>query len=383
MKCTSCGFNNDADAEFCENCGAALARACANCGSPLKPGARFCKKCGTPVTRAAISSQAGRETEDERRDRLATLRRAAPQALQDKIRATSAQIEGERKPVTILFTDIVGSTSLAEKFDPEEWKEIVNGAHQRVSDAVYRYEGTLAQLLGDGVLAFFGAPITHEDDPVRAVRAALDIQRAIHDYAGELKGYVESFQVRVGVNTGTVVIGSVGSDLHMEYLAIGDAVNLAARLQSAAQAGKALISEATGRLVRAVFELNALGEITVKGKAEPVKVFEVVERKAAPTSGRGVEGLASPLVGREHELSTLEAALAELTAGYGQIVAVMGEARPRQKQTGGRSPRRAITSKLGERKPPMAGRSCTLVWSDLILLAADPTRQKRSGFIGC
>ncbi len=326
MKCSSCGFINDAGAGFCENCGAALTRACANCGSPLKPGARFCNKCGTPVTRAPISAPAARATEDERRDRLAALQRAAPQTLQDKIHATSAQIEGERKPVTILFTDIVGSTSLAEKLDPEEWKEIVSGAHRRVSDAVYRYEGTIAQLLGDGVLAFFGAPLTHEDDPVRAVHAALEIQRAMHDYAQELKGYVEAFQMRVGVNTGTVVVGNIGSDLHMEYLAIGDAVNLAARLQSAAQPGKVLISESTERLVKAAFELSALGDITLKGKAQPVKVFEVVEHKAAPSSGRGIEGLASPLVGRDRELAALNAALSNLAAGHGQIVAVLGEA---------------------------------------------------------
>ena len=122
------------------------------------------------------------------KERLAALQQAAPSDLKEKIRSSSAQVEGERKPVTILFTDIVGSTALAEKLDPEEWKEIVSGAHQRVSQAVYQYEGTIAQLLGDGVLAFFGAPVTHEDDPIRAVHAALDIQQAIGKYADELKG---------------------------------------------------------------------------------------------------------------------------------------------------------------------------------------------------
>jgi class 3 adenylate cyclase/tetratricopeptide (TPR) repeat protein len=325
MKCANCGFTNDADAEFCESCGAALARVCGQCGSPLKPGAGFCKKCGAAVSQPSSPVSLPTDTA-EGRQRLRALQQAAPQALRDKIRASSAHIEGERKPVTIMFTDIAGSTSLAEKLDPEEWKEIVSGAHQRVSEAVYRYEGTIAQLLGDGVLAFFGAPITHEDDPLRAVRAGLDLQRAIDDYAGQLRGYVDNFQLRVGINTGTVVVGQVGSDLHMEYLAIGDAVNLAARLQSAARPGKVLISESTERLVRAAFDLQAPGEITVKGKAAPVKVFEVVERKAAPASGRGLEGLSSPLVGRDRELATLEAALAELTAGRGQIVSLLGEA---------------------------------------------------------
>ena len=210
MNCTNCGFNNDADAEFCENCGASLTRACTNCGNVLKPGAKFCKKCGTPLTLSAIALPARTVTEIERRDRLAVLQRSASPALQDKLRTTAAQIEGERKPVTILFTDIVGSTALAEKLDPEEWKEIVNGAHQRVSEAVYRYEGTIAQLLGDGVLAFFGAPITHEDDPIRAVRASLDIQRSIEEYNQQLKGYIDNFQLRVGLNSGPT-FGTGGS----------------------------------------------------------------------------------------------------------------------------------------------------------------------------
>jgi class 3 adenylate cyclase/tetratricopeptide (TPR) repeat protein len=259
-------------------------------------------------------------------DRLGALQQSAPPALQDKIRLASTNIEGERKPVTILFTDIVGSTSLAEKLDPEEWKEIVSGAHQRVSEAVYRYEGTIAQLLGDGVLAFFGAPITHEDDPIRAVHAGLDIQGSIEEYSRQLKGYTDNFQLRVGINTGTVVVGSVGSDMHIEYLAIGDAVNLAARLQSAAQPGSVLISEATERMVKAVFDLKALGEISVKGKAEPIKVFEVIQPKITPSSGRGIEGLVSPLVGRDQEMGALRVALNQLIAGHGQIVAVLGEA---------------------------------------------------------
>jgi class 3 adenylate cyclase len=173
----------------------------------------------------------------------------------------------ERRLVTILFTDIVGSTALAEQLDPEEWKEIVQGAHRRVSDAVMRYEGTIAQLLGDGVLAFFGAPHAHEDDPARAVRAGLDLQRAIADYERELGSYVDAFQMRVGINAGIVVAGAVGSAEHSEYLAVGDAVNLAARLQSAAQPGSVLISDSVARAVKHLFELQDLGEISVKGKS--------------------------------------------------------------------------------------------------------------------
>ena len=312
MRCPNCAHENPADARFCQNCGQPLERVCPNCGTSNATDARFCKQCGTSLTGSS--------------DRLDALRQFAPAALREKIRLASANIEGERKPVTILFTDIVGSTSYAEKLDPEEWMEIVSGAHQRVSEAVYRYEGTIAQLLGDGVLAFFGAPITHEDDPIRAVRAALDVQRSIIEYSRGLEGYIDRFQMRIGINTGTVIVGAMGSDMHMEYTAIGDAVNLAARLQTAAKPGHVLISEATERMVKAVFDLNALGEINVKGKAAPVRVFEVIERKGIPSSGRGIEGLFSPLVGRDHELEMLRSALDRLVAGHGQIVTVLGEA---------------------------------------------------------
>ncbi len=318
MNCVKCGHENDEDAEFCEKCGSALERVCPQCGNPIKPGASYCKKCGAPV--ALQPASAGEK------ERLAALQQAAPSDLKEKIRSSSALIEGERKPVTILFSDIVGSTCMAEKLDPEEWREIVSAAHERVSQAVYKYEGTIAQLLGDGVLAFFGAPITHEDDPIRAVHAALDIQQAIGKYADELKGYVDHFQVRIGLNTGTVVVGSVGSDLHMEYLAVGDAVNLAARLQSAAQPGKVLISESTARHVKATFDLQDMGEISLKGKAEPVIAFEVIKSKAAPGSGRGFEELYSPLVGRGGELAVLREALGALVKGHGQIVSIIGEA---------------------------------------------------------
>lgn len=244
------------------------------------------------------------------------------------------KIEGERKLVTVLFTDIVGSTALAEKLDPEEWGEIVSGAHEQVSAAVYRYGGTIAQLLGDGVMAFFGAPITHEDDPVRAVNAAFDILAAIKTYAVELyaRTPVKDFHMRVGLNTGLVVAGSIGSDRHMEYLAVGDTVNLAARMQTAAEPDTVLVSGNTARQVKHAFEMESRGFLELKGKSEPVAAFRVVARKAVPTAARGVEGLYSPLVGRDRELKLLQDRIAELrdgTAagpGRGQIVAVMGEA---------------------------------------------------------
>jgi class 3 adenylate cyclase len=257
---------------------------------------------------------------------LRALQDAAPEGLQEKMRAAGAEITGERKPVTILFADIVGSTTIAEDLDPEEWREVVSGAHQRVGEAIYRYEGTIAQLLGDGLLAFFGAPITHEDDPVRAVHAALDIQASMQAYRRELDGVVEDFQMRIGINTGPVVIGDIGTDLHMEYLALGDAVNIAARLQSAAQPGKVLLSHDSTRLVSSEFELKDLGEISAKGKSEPLRVYQVEGVKAEPEGRRGIPSMRSALVGRERELALLETSLVSLCRGHGQVVIVLGEA---------------------------------------------------------
>ena len=241
------------------------------------------------------------------------------------MRQASAKIEGERKPVTILFTDIVDSTSHAENIDPEDWREIVLDSHHIVSQAVYHYEGTIAQLLGDGVLAFFGAPITHEDDPLRAVHAALDIQAEITRYAQKIARTVPNFQVRIGINTGTVVVGNIGDDMHMEYLAVGDAVNLAARLQSAAQPGKILIADQTLRFVQQAVEHHDLGEISLKGKAEPVRIYQVEGLKLAPSRGHGLGEMASPLVGRQAELNALLQASSAVQAGLGRVVVVAGE----------------------------------------------------------
>src|SRR5512146_3019607 len=185
MKCPNCSFENAADAKFCENCGQPLERVCPNCGKSVSPNSKFCKNCGYNLTGAPA-----RPAPVTRSDPLDALRRSAPQTVATKILAERERLEGERKLVTALFADIVGSTAFAEQMAPEDWRDIVAGAHQRVSAAVYHYEGTIAQLLGDGVLAFFGAPITHEDDPIRAVRAALDLQRSIEDYSQQLKGYI-------------------------------------------------------------------------------------------------------------------------------------------------------------------------------------------------
>jgi ABC-type oligopeptide transport system substrate-binding subunit/class 3 adenylate cyclase len=315
MFCQQCGKQNDPDALFCVHCSHPLSSSCSACGTLNSPDARFCKKCGKPLRSGS-----------ERVTDLQQLRESAPSALKQKLQQATQDIEGQRKPVTILFTDIVGSTAIAEKLDPELWKEIVQGAHQRVSAAIHHYEGTVAQLLGDGVLAFFGAPITHEDDPIRAVRAAMDIQDSVKAYALELSNVVDNFQMRIGINTGTVAIGDVGTDMHVEYLAVGDAMNVAARLQSAARPGKVVVSKPCARLISALFDLKDLGEIKVKGKIEALHAFELISLKAEPEPRRGIEGLPSPYVGRAQEVEKLQSTLLALCDGHGQIVIVMGDA---------------------------------------------------------
>ena len=229
--------------------------------------------------------------------------------------------------VTVLFCDVVGSTALGERLGPERFKVIMDQVLGRIIGAVARYEGTVAQVMGDGVLAFFGAPLAHEDDPERAVRAALDVRDAVGEFSGELQGaYDVTLQVRVGLNTGTVVLSRITDVLEVAYNALGDTVNTAARLQSAAAPGTILTSAATARLVTPLFDLHAVGPLTLKGRSEPLAVFEVVERRTVEGKPRGISGLTSPIVGRDAELAQLDESVRAVVDGRGQITAIIGEA---------------------------------------------------------
>ncbi len=228
--------------------------------------------------------------------------------------------------VTALFADVVGSTSMAEHLDPEDWTTIMNKAFDLLTPVIYHYEGSIARLMGDALLAFFGAPVAHEDDPVRAVRAALDLLARAKDYAGELRRtHGIDFGIRVGLNTGPVVVGEVGSNLAYEYTAMGDAVNLAARLQSAARPMTVLIGESTYRFVGPIFDCTDLGTISIKGKAEPVRVYEVQGVKTSPGNIRGLTGLESPLIGRDDEMNRLLNLTRATAAGLGRAALILGE----------------------------------------------------------
>jgi class 3 adenylate cyclase len=289
---------------------------CPRCRASVTAGARFCANCGQALTDATLADA-------EAQTRLTA---AAPAPLIEKMRA--ARLTGERKPVTALFADVVGSTALAEQIDPEDWTAMINEAFDVMSRAIFRYEGTIAQLQGDAMLAFFGAPVAHEDDPERAVLAALDMLAATDEFARQLKAtHGIDFRIRAGINTGPVMVGRVGSDLRYEYTALGDAVNVAARMQAAAQPQTILITEMTRRLTGDTFDLEDLGGLAVKGKTEPIRAYRVIGRKVAPARRRGLEavGLASPMVGRDEPLRRLEELFEIVGAGRGRAAFVIGE----------------------------------------------------------
>jgi class 3 adenylate cyclase len=258
--------------------------------------------------------------------RHAGLSATAPLPLVEKMRA--AKLSGERKRVTALFVDVVGSTAHLERMDPEDWTAIINEAFDLMSAAVYRYEGTIAQLQGDAMLVFFGAPIAHEDDPERAVLAALDMVTSVMEFARQLRSDRGiDFQIRAGIDSGPVVVGNVGTDLRFEYTALGDAVNVAARLQAAAEPGAVLVTAGTHRLLGGQFDVEDVGELDLKGKSERVHALRVVGRREAPGRRRGLEsiGISSPMVGRDESLATLVELLDVTRAGRGRVAFIVGE----------------------------------------------------------
>ncbi len=339
MRCPGCQTENPAENRFCDQCGAALESRCSRCGAALRSGARFCGGCGARVGAAPASTAAG-ETPD---GAGATPPRApgpgpprglppppdtyTPKHLAEKILKSRSALEGERRQVTVLFADLAGFTALAEGLDPEDVHTIMDRCFATITAEIHRFEGTINQYTGDGVMALFGAPIAHEDSPRRAVHAALGVQRALHDLGRQLAAErgVE-LRMRIGLNTGPVVVGRIGDDLRMDYTAVGDTTNLAARMQQLARPGSVVVSEATHKLVAGYFETLDLGELAVKGHA-PVRAWEVLRARGrrARFDVAAERGL-TPLVGRTREVATLLELFREAKAGHGQVVYVVGEA---------------------------------------------------------
>lgn len=249
-----------------------------------------------------------------------------PKHLADKILAARKSMEGERKEVTILFADVTGFTSMSEEMDPEEVHNLVREVLAFLVEEVHHYEGTVAQFLGDGIMALFGAPVAHEDSPQRALHAALGIRERVREHAARLEPQGIEFNMRIGVNTGVVVVGRIGTDLTMEYTAMGDTVNLASRMESTAAPGTIRVAESTYRLAEGFFEFRPLGEITVKRKEQPVKAYELLGPGRATTrlGASKVRGL-TPFVGRNKELNHLLECYQRVKNGQGQVVGIVGE----------------------------------------------------------
>jgi adenylate cyclase len=333
MYCPGCQHENREGAKFCDNCGARLPAPCPACGTVLRTGARFCDECGEALfgvagTPAPVPKPAGLGVAPVAERLADNVRGYTPRHLAEKILTSRAALEGERKQVTVVFVDCVGFTALSTRLDPEDLHTIMDGCFQRLLQVVHRYEGTVNQFTGDGIMALFGAPIAHEDHAVRAAATALAIQKAVRQYGDQLrrKRGLE-FAVRIGLNTGPVVVGKIGDDLRMDYTAQGETVNLAARLQGVAPAGGVLMSEATHRLISGYFLTTEAGDLELKGLEQPIRAFAVTGQRGR--RGRfdvAVERGLTPLVGRARDLAILRDCFDKAQGGRGQVVSLVAEA---------------------------------------------------------
>ena len=319
MRCASCGFENPASAKFCKECGAKLVRTCPACGHEVSASDKFCGECGAALSAALPASAPIDYT---------------PAHLAERIRAAQAAMEargatdGERKTITALFADMAGSTALIQDLDPEDARRLIDPVLALMMDAVHHYEGYVAKSMGDGILALFGAPIAHEDHPQRALLAALRMQEEMRRYADRVRlAQGIALQMRVGVNSGEVVVRSIRTDdLQTDYDPVGNSIHIASRMEGIAVPGSIVASEHTFHLVEGYFAFKALGATPIKGLSEPLPVYEVLglgplRTRLQVSASRGL----ARFVGRARELELLREARARAHAGHGQIVGVVGE----------------------------------------------------------
>jgi class 3 adenylate cyclase/tetratricopeptide (TPR) repeat protein len=317
MHCPACRHENPAPAKFCLECGVRLAVTCPSCRTELPPAAKFCLECGARVAPATATPPA-----------FASPEAYTPKHLAERILTAKAALEGERKHVTVLFADLKGSMELLADRDPEEARRILDPVLAHMMDAVHHYEGTVNQVMGDGIMALFGAPLAHEDHGVRACYAALRMQESVNRYAEEARrAHGATVQIRVGLNSGEVVVRAIGSDLRMDYTAVGETTHLAARMEQAARPGTVLIAPATLHLVEGLVAVKSLGPVPVKGRSAPVEVHELSGVGPARTRLQAAarRGL-TRFVGRAVEVEVLRRSLDQAYAGHGQVVAIVGEA---------------------------------------------------------
>lgn len=307
MKCASCQHENESEDKFCSECGLSLVRKCDDCGAELKPAAKFCSKCGTSV---ALSEPL-------------RVPAPAPEHLPDELPHARAAHEGERRQLTVMFCDLVGSTALSAMLDPESLQSLLRAYHDACAGVVARYAGYIAQYLGDGVLIYFGFPMSNEDDAARAVHAGLEILGAVRAIPSRGDHAIE---VRIGIHTGPVMVAGIGDGERRATLAVGETPNLAARIQHLAASGTLVVSDSTARLVEGLFETEALGQQALAGVVVPPALYRVIAATAYRSTFEAavIRGL-TPVVGRDHEAGLLIERMTRAAEGYGQVVLVSGE----------------------------------------------------------
>src|SRR5262249_8445900 len=299
MKCPQCAHENPTTAKFCLECGSRFALTCPKCRSELPPSAKFCLQCGERISAVASDPT-----------RFANPESYTPKHLAERILTSKAALEGERKQVTVLFADLKGSMELLADRDPEEARKLLDPVLAHMMEAVHRYEGTVNQVMGDGIMALFGAPLAHEDHAVRACYAAIRMQESVKKYAEEARrSHAAVVKIRVGLNSGEVVVRAIGSDLHMDYTAVGQTTHLASRMEQIANPGTIVIAPDTLALVEGYVEVKTLGPVPVKGLADAVEVYQITGAGPARTrlQAGGRRGL-TRFVGRDAEPEELRRA---------------------------------------------------------------------------
>ncbi len=318
MNCPRCQAENRAGRRFCGECGLSFAGTCSSCGFLNEGSEKFCGGCGRSLTEAPATAQ----------PKFGSPEAYTPKHLAEKILISKGALEGERKQVTVLFADLKGSMELLADRDPEEARKLLDPVLEHMMEAVHRYEGTVNQVMGDGIMALFGAPLAHEDHAVRACYSALRMQEAVKRYAEEARrAHGVNVQIRVGLNSGEVVVRAIGSDLHMDYTAVGQTTHLAARMEQFANPGSILLTAATLVLVEGFVAVKPLGPVPVKGLADAVEVYEVTGAGPARTRLQAAAGHGlTRFVGRDAELEQLRRAQQLAGDGHGQVAAIVGEA---------------------------------------------------------
>ena len=316
MECPKCGYDNREGAKFCSECGTSLQYLCPQCSAEVQPTAKFCSECGADL---GSSQTATPPPEPTGKDESDIHRELQP----DSITETTPNLQGDRRLVTVMFADVSGFTAMSEKMDPEQVRELINSCFDHLVPVVTKYEGTVDKFIGDEIMVLFGAPLAHENDPERALRAALEMMAALSEFNGE---HDADLGLHFGINTGLVIAGGIGVSGRQEYSVMGDTVNLAARLEGESERGEILVGPNTFQATKTTFEFEEVGPVRVKGKAEPVAVYKVLSLLSKPGKVRGIEGLRAELIGRDDEFIKLKESLTEVLKGQGGMVSLIAEA---------------------------------------------------------